>query len=171
MRWSRPLRRGVPPIVFRGKGNAIVVAAGGAVIEFINSLLAPDLVVKLASVEQAMVQNKVKVCFGDHLDMLFHKHKKPIPFDAGYALHVRPLNSAEFEYICKEHHGVTFDIITRGKAAGGPSAKLSLADTAWLWGARLPSVSAERMRHAPDVTVCHCRCTCPARTCSARPIC
>eukprot|EP00965_Chrysotila_dentata_P031708 1057748-Pleurochrysis_carterae.AAC.3 len=27
-----------------------------------------------------------------------------------------------------------------------------MADTAWLWGARLPGLSAERMRHLPDVT-------------------
>eukprot|EP00965_Chrysotila_dentata_P235468 6200774-Pleurochrysis_carterae.AAC.1 len=44
-------------------------------------------------------------------------------------------------------------VITRGKTAErGPSAKLSVADTAWLWGARLPGVTAERMRHVPYVT-------------------
>eukprot|EP00965_Chrysotila_dentata_P175032 5777926-Pleurochrysis_carterae.AAC.1 len=102
------------------------------------------------SVEKAMVQNKVEVRFGDHLDMLFPKHNKSIPLDAGYGLHVRPLDSAEFKYICTEHHGVTPDVITRGKAAGGPSAELSMASTAWLWGARLPGVSAKRMRHLPD---------------------
>eukprot|EP00965_Chrysotila_dentata_P105495 3484214-Pleurochrysis_carterae.AAC.1 len=77
-----------------------------------------------------MVQNKVEVRFGDYLDMLFHRQNKSIPLGAGYGLHVRPFNSAEFEYICKEHHGVTADVITRGKAAGRTSAKLSVADTA-----------------------------------------
>eukprot|EP00965_Chrysotila_dentata_P179448 5926139-Pleurochrysis_carterae.AAC.1 len=51
--------KGVPPAVPRGKGNAIVVASGGAaVIELTNALLVPDLDVNLVSVEQAMVQNK-----------------------------------------------------------------------------------------------------------------
>eukprot|EP00965_Chrysotila_dentata_P085641 2824977-Pleurochrysis_carterae.AAC.1 len=53
--------KGVPPIVPRCKGNAIVFAAGGAIIEFTNALLVSDLDVNLASVEQAMVQNKVEV--------------------------------------------------------------------------------------------------------------
>eukprot|EP00965_Chrysotila_dentata_P070784 2339921-Pleurochrysis_carterae.AAC.1 len=35
--------KGVPAIIPRGKGNAIVVTAGGAVIEFTNALLVPDL--------------------------------------------------------------------------------------------------------------------------------
>eukprot|EP00965_Chrysotila_dentata_P101064 3337875-Pleurochrysis_carterae.AAC.1 len=61
--------KGVPAIVPRGKGNAIFVAAGGAVIEFTNALLVPDLDVNLAPVEQAMMQNKVEVRFGEHLDM------------------------------------------------------------------------------------------------------
>eukprot|EP00965_Chrysotila_dentata_P118214 3907148-Pleurochrysis_carterae.AAC.1 len=73
-----------------------------------------------------------------------------IPLDHGYGLPVRPLNSEEFEYVCKEHHGVTPDVITRGKAAGGPVSRLSVADTAWLWGARLPGLSAQRLRHLPD---------------------
>eukprot|EP00965_Chrysotila_dentata_P167196 5520672-Pleurochrysis_carterae.AAC.1 len=64
----------------------------------------------------------------------------------------RPLNSSEFEFTCKEHYGVTLDVITRGKAAGGQSGKLSVAETAWLWGAHLPGVFAERMGHLPDVT-------------------
>eukprot|EP00965_Chrysotila_dentata_P095758 3165135-Pleurochrysis_carterae.AAC.1 len=72
-----------------------------------------------------MVQNKVEVRFGEHLDMVFHKHGESIPLDAGYGLHVRPLNSTEFEYICNEHHGDTPDVITRGKIAGGPSRKLT----------------------------------------------
>eukprot|EP00965_Chrysotila_dentata_P080890 2670059-Pleurochrysis_carterae.AAC.2 len=38
----------------------------------------------------------------------------------------------------KRRVDVTPDVITRGKAAGGPSAMLSVADTAWLWGAPLP---------------------------------
>eukprot|EP00965_Chrysotila_dentata_P229217 6197056-Pleurochrysis_carterae.AAC.1 len=84
--------------------------------------------------------------------MRFHKQNKSIPLEAGYGLHVRSLNAAEFEYICKEHHGVTPDVITCGTAAGGTSAKLSVADKAKLWDARLPGVSAERMRHLPDVT-------------------
>eukprot|EP00965_Chrysotila_dentata_P159911 5281930-Pleurochrysis_carterae.AAC.1 len=97
-----------------------------------------------------MVQNKVEVRFCDHLDMPFHKHNKSIPLNAGYGLHVRPLNSAEFEYFCKEyHHGVTPNITTRGKAAGGPSAKLSVADTAWLWGAAAPARCVCRA-HAPS---------------------
>eukprot|EP00965_Chrysotila_dentata_P163793 5407641-Pleurochrysis_carterae.AAC.1 len=55
-----------------------------------------------------MVHNKVVVCLGDHLDMLSHKHIKSTPLDAGYRLqHVRPLNLAEFEFICKEHYGAT----------------------------------------------------------------
>eukprot|EP00965_Chrysotila_dentata_P204952 6182660-Pleurochrysis_carterae.AAC.1 len=87
----------IQPIIPRGKGTAIVVAAGGAVIEFTNALLVLDLDVNLASFEQAMVQNKVKVRFGDHLDMLVHNHNKSIPLDAGYGLHVRPLNLADFE--------------------------------------------------------------------------
>eukprot|EP00965_Chrysotila_dentata_P116217 3841878-Pleurochrysis_carterae.AAC.3 len=65
-----------------------------------------------------MVQNKIEVRFGDHLDMLFHKHNKSIHLNAGYGLHVRPLNSAEFDYICKKHHGVIHDVIMFGKAAG-----------------------------------------------------
>eukprot|EP00965_Chrysotila_dentata_P090137 2975205-Pleurochrysis_carterae.AAC.1 len=84
-----------------------------------------------------MVQNNVEIRFGQHCDMAFHKHNgKKIPLDHGYGLCVRPLNSEEFEYICKEHHGVTPDVITRGKATdGGPTSRLSVADTAWLWGA------------------------------------
>eukprot|EP00965_Chrysotila_dentata_P005269 172995-Pleurochrysis_carterae.AAC.1 len=85
-----------------------------------------------------MVQNKVEVRFGKHLDMVIHKHNKSIPLDSGYGLHVWPLNSTEFEYICNEQHGVTPDVITRGKTAGGLSSKPTVADTAWLWGARLP---------------------------------
>eukprot|EP00965_Chrysotila_dentata_P145066 4790351-Pleurochrysis_carterae.AAC.1 len=46
--------KNVPPIVPRVKGNAIVVAAGGAVTEFTYALLVPNLDVNLASVEQAM---------------------------------------------------------------------------------------------------------------------
>eukprot|EP00965_Chrysotila_dentata_P055049 1826533-Pleurochrysis_carterae.AAC.1 len=46
--------KGAPAIVPRGKGNAIIVAAGGAVMEFTSALLVPDLDVNLASVEQAM---------------------------------------------------------------------------------------------------------------------
>eukprot|EP00965_Chrysotila_dentata_P127563 4218691-Pleurochrysis_carterae.AAC.1 len=46
--------------------------------------------------------------------------------------------------------GVTPDVITRGKAAGGPTSRLSVADTAWLWCARPPGVSAQRLRHLPD---------------------
>eukprot|EP00965_Chrysotila_dentata_P197007 6177950-Pleurochrysis_carterae.AAC.1 len=90
-----------------------------------------------------VLNSKVEARFGDHLDMLFHKQNKFISLDAGDGLHVRPLNSADFEYICKEHHsGVIPVVITRGNAAGGPSAKLSaVAVTAWLWGARLPGVS------------------------------
>eukprot|EP00965_Chrysotila_dentata_P094916 3139190-Pleurochrysis_carterae.AAC.2 len=123
--------KGVPAIIPRGEGNAIVVAEGGAVIDFTDGLLVPDLDVNLASVEQAMVQNKVEVRFGEHLDMVFHMHGKSIPLDAGYSLNVRPLNSSEVKYICKEHRCVTPDIITRSKAAGGPSSgKLSVADTA-----------------------------------------
>eukprot|EP00965_Chrysotila_dentata_P143379 4737487-Pleurochrysis_carterae.AAC.2 len=53
-----------------------------------------------------MVQNKVKFCFGEHLDMLLHMHSKSIHLDAGYGLRVRPLTLSEFEYICKEHHAV-----------------------------------------------------------------
>eukprot|EP00965_Chrysotila_dentata_P145115 4792649-Pleurochrysis_carterae.AAC.1 len=34
--------KGVPAIVPRGKGTAIVVVAGGTVIEFTNALLVPD---------------------------------------------------------------------------------------------------------------------------------
>eukprot|EP00965_Chrysotila_dentata_P033452 1113639-Pleurochrysis_carterae.AAC.1 len=44
-----------------------------------------------------MVQDKVEICFSYHLDMLFHKHNKSIPLEAGYGLHVRPLNSGKFE--------------------------------------------------------------------------
>eukprot|EP00965_Chrysotila_dentata_P152466 5038911-Pleurochrysis_carterae.AAC.1 len=133
--------KGVPAIIPRGKGNAIVVADSGAVIEFTIALLVPDLDVNLASVEQTMVQKKVKVRFGEHLDMVYHRHGKSIFLDAGYGLRVRPLNSSEFEYICKEYHGVTPDVITSGKAAGGPSGKLSVAERAWLmWDARLPGV-------------------------------
>eukprot|EP00965_Chrysotila_dentata_P047560 1577100-Pleurochrysis_carterae.AAC.1 len=68
----------------------------GAVIEFTIALLVPDLDVNLAFVEQAMVHNKVEVRFGEHLNMVFHKHNKSIPLDAGYGLRVRPLNSTEF---------------------------------------------------------------------------
>eukprot|EP00965_Chrysotila_dentata_P172414 5689543-Pleurochrysis_carterae.AAC.1 len=85
-----------------------------------------------------MVQNKVEVRFGEHLDMVVHKLGKSIALDAGYGLHVRPLNSMDFKYICNEHHGVTPDVITRGKTPGRPSSKLTVVDTAWLWGARLP---------------------------------
>eukprot|EP00965_Chrysotila_dentata_P180423 5955860-Pleurochrysis_carterae.AAC.1 len=132
--------KSVPTIVPCGKGNAIVIVASGAVIEFTNALLVPNLGVNLASVEQAMVQNKVEVRFGNQLDIVLHKHGKFIPLNVGYGLlHVRPLNPAELEDICKKHHGVTPDVITRGKAATGPSpGTLSVADTAWLWGARLP---------------------------------
>eukprot|EP00965_Chrysotila_dentata_P201893 6180811-Pleurochrysis_carterae.AAC.2 len=57
------------------------------------------------------------------------------------------------DYTCGHHSlGVTPDVITHGKAAGGPSAKLSVADTVWLCGARLPGLSAERMRHLSEVT-------------------
>eukprot|EP00965_Chrysotila_dentata_P181792 6001261-Pleurochrysis_carterae.AAC.3 len=59
-------------------------------------------------------------------------HGQSIPVYAGYGLRVRPLNLSGFEYICKDHHGVTPNVITRGKAAGGASGKLSVADTACL---------------------------------------
>eukprot|EP00965_Chrysotila_dentata_P031707 1057748-Pleurochrysis_carterae.AAC.2 len=99
----------IPPIIPRGKGNAIIVAAGGAVIEFTNTLLVPDLEVSsVASVKQAMVQNKVEVRFGHHLDMLFHKHIKPIPLDAGtinYMCNHSTRQSSSTS--AKEHHGVT----------------------------------------------------------------
>eukprot|EP00965_Chrysotila_dentata_P251906 6210351-Pleurochrysis_carterae.AAC.2 len=49
--------KGAVAIAPRGKGNAIAVAEGGAVIEFTNALMVPDRDVNLASVEQAMVQN------------------------------------------------------------------------------------------------------------------
>eukprot|EP00965_Chrysotila_dentata_P039461 1312013-Pleurochrysis_carterae.AAC.1 len=70
-----------------------------------------------------MVQKSVEIRFGQHCDMVFHKHNgKKVPLDHGYGLRVWPLNSEEFEYVGKEHHGVTPDVITRGKAAGGPTS-------------------------------------------------
>eukprot|EP00965_Chrysotila_dentata_P218990 6190878-Pleurochrysis_carterae.AAC.1 len=146
--------KGVPPISLRGKSHAIVVVAGGAVIEFTNALLVPDLDVNLASVEQAMVQNKVKTRFGEHLDMLFHKHNKSIPLVTGCGLHMRPLNLAESEYICKEHEGVTPDQCHSHARQGCWSTVCQAlrGGHSLAVGARLPDASAERMRHLPDVT-------------------
>eukprot|EP00965_Chrysotila_dentata_P095338 3151292-Pleurochrysis_carterae.AAC.6 len=60
------------------KGRAALV------IEFTNALPVPDLNVNLASVEQAMVQNKVEVRFGEHLDMVFHMQGKSIPLEVDF---------------------------------------------------------------------------------------
>eukprot|EP00973_Karenia_brevis_P034408 4746468-Karenia_brevis.AAC.1 len=43
-------------------------------------------------------------------------------------------------------------ILTRGKHGGGPAARLPQQETVRLWSARLPGVSAERMRQLPAAT-------------------
>ena len=152
---------GTGPIAL-GQGTAVVYVDPGVIIEYPNSLYVPGVKANVASVGQSMSQSNAEVRFGAHRDIIFHNHDGvQLPLTDNYDLVVRPVTADELP---GAQPRPTLDVITRGKSAGGPAAKLATPDTAQLWAARLPGLSAERLSKLPSVTA-----DAPNKLANARP--
>ena len=155
-----------------GVGTAVTVTEEGILIEYTNSLFVPGITAMVASVAQAMRQNSAEVRFGDHCDIVFHQAGGlALPLTPEYDLLVRPPTADDLSVtgpavfptealpqvvsliapelpsdVARAVQDKVPNVITRGKSAGGPAARLNISDTTRLWSARLPGVSADRLR-------------------------
>ena len=159
---------GTGPIAL-GQGVAVVFVEPNIIIEYPNALYVPGVKTNVISVAQAMRQNRAEVRFGEHCDIVFHGDDSnfTLPLTEQYDLIVRPATQEELQEAsgrlaagprpspapAEPEAAVPLpDVITRGRSAGGPASKLAVQDAAQLWAARLPGVSADRLRQLPSLT-------------------
>ena len=141
-----------------GVGTALTFVDGVA-IEWTNALLVPGLKECLGSYPQACQQYDVELHSDRGAPRLVFPHagQYTVHLDKQFNMQILPADAQQLDII-REHAPDVVErntppgILTRGKHGGGPAARLPQQDAIQLWSARLPGVSAERMRALPEAT-------------------